>query len=181
MELGATVCTPRHPACPACPVRTFCRASALGRPEAYPRRRPRAPVPVRAEDAVLLGWRGRLLLRRRPREGLLGGLWSLPTYPTAANGGGRARTGTGAGARSALRRLGAETQIAARCTARLPPISHAYSHFRLVLTPLVCVPAATPPSRMPDPFAWVSTAALPSFPMGKADRLAVAALMKVSS
>ncbi|HEY7462149.1 MAG TPA: A/G-specific adenine glycosylase [Gemmatimonadota bacterium] len=179
MELGATVCTPRRPHCPACPVRTFCRAAALGRPEAYPRRRPRAPAPVRAEDGLLLGWQRRLLLRRRPREGLLGGLWSLPTYPAAPNGGGR--SGTGAGARPALRRLRAETGIVARCTARLPPVRHVYSHFRLVLTPLVCEPASPPPPPVPDPFAWVSTVELPLFPMGKADRLAVAALMKVSS
>jgi A/G-specific adenine glycosylase len=179
MELGATVCTPRRPRCSACPIRTFCRASALGRPAAYPRRRPRAPIPVRAEDALLLGWRGRLLLRRRPAGGLLGGLWGLPAYPAAADS--RSRSGNGAGSRTALRGLRAETQIAARCTARLSPIHHAYSHFRLVLTPLVCVPTASPPSRVPDPFAWAGGEALSSLPMGKADRLALAALRNVSS
>src|SRR5207247_217348 len=41
MELGATLCTPRSPSCQACPVKTSCRALALGSPEAYPPVTPR--------------------------------------------------------------------------------------------------------------------------------------------
>ncbi len=165
MELGATVCTPRRPDCRACPVRTSCRARALGRIEAYPRRRPRAPSPEHAEHAILLRWRGRLLLRRRPEPGLLGGLWGFPAYPAAAG---------------ALRRFRDETGLAARRDARLAPIHHAYSHFRLVLTPLSCSPAAEPPGSVRAPFAWFDAGALASIPMGRADRMALASLAKVS-
>jgi A/G-specific adenine glycosylase len=41
MELGATVCTPRAPRCPDCPLRVFCRARRLGRPETFPLARKR--------------------------------------------------------------------------------------------------------------------------------------------
>jgi A/G-specific adenine glycosylase len=77
MELGATVCTPRAPRCDACPVRGWCRARALGRPEAFPpAAERRAPEHVR-RAIVLLSRRGRTLVVRR--EGaLLGGLWEPP-------------------------------------------------------------------------------------------------------
>ncbi|MFI5315280.1 MAG: A/G-specific adenine glycosylase [Myxococcota bacterium] len=79
MELGATVCTPRRPSCPVCPVGAFCAAHAQGDPERFPAsaRRPAARR-VRALAGLLVR-RGRVLLVRRPSRGLLGGLWELPT------------------------------------------------------------------------------------------------------
>ena len=83
MELGATVCTPRKPACPLCPVRASCAARTHGDPEAFPAPAKRAtPRRVRAL-AGLLTRRGRVLLLRRPSRGLLGGLWELPTVEGA--------------------------------------------------------------------------------------------------
>src|SRR5437667_402215 len=65
MELGATVCRPRRPACPACPLRESCRARAEGRPEALPEARPRrAPVEVTVA-ALVVERQGRVLLVRR--------------------------------------------------------------------------------------------------------------------
>src|SRR5205823_4376650 len=43
MELGATICTPRRPLCLTCPVRSFCRAYALGIQERLPRKSPPRP------------------------------------------------------------------------------------------------------------------------------------------
>ena len=78
MELGATVCTPRAPACDACPLRAECRARALGLTEEIPTRSPRrAKTTVRVAFARVRRDR-RVLLVRRP-SGLLAGLWSLPT------------------------------------------------------------------------------------------------------
>lgn len=62
MELGALVCLPRAPLCPACPLRYGCRARALGRPEAFPAPRPRKPA-VRLRFAAGVARRaGRLVL-----------------------------------------------------------------------------------------------------------------------
>jgi len=78
IELGATVCTPRAPACDACPLRPACRGAASGTPEAFPRRRPRAPVPTLERWAlVALDPERGVLLERRPEDGLLGGLWGF--------------------------------------------------------------------------------------------------------
>src|SRR5439155_1208688 len=66
MELGATVCTPRHPSCPACPARSRCLARTAGEQDRVPppRRALRPPVRVRA-DLVVIARDGRLLFRRR--------------------------------------------------------------------------------------------------------------------
>jgi A/G-specific adenine glycosylase len=84
MDLGATVCTPRAPKCGVCPWRTACTAHARGIAEDLPRRTPRAPRPVRRAVAYWAVRRdGRVLLRRRPEDGLLGGMMEVPSSPWA--------------------------------------------------------------------------------------------------
>lgn len=78
MELGATVCTPHAPRCERCPVSSWCRALALGRPTAFPARKQPGPVRV---VLVAISWierRGRVLLERRQPDGPLRGAWDLP-------------------------------------------------------------------------------------------------------
>ncbi|HJZ84245.1 MAG TPA: A/G-specific adenine glycosylase [Polyangia bacterium] len=79
MELGATVCTPRQPACLVCPAVAFCQARARGIQEQVPPPRPARTVPLVEEAVVVLRRQGRLLLVRRPPRGLWGGLWEFPT------------------------------------------------------------------------------------------------------
>ena len=78
MELGATVCTPRKPACLLCPVAEDCAARGHD-PERFPAPRAKAVVARVHAVAGVLRRRGRLLVLRRPSHGLLGGLWELPT------------------------------------------------------------------------------------------------------
>ena len=78
MELGATVCTPRSPECPRCPVRADCVALRGGDPEALPAGGKRPKVRDITAVAALVERRGRVLAVRRPETGLLGGLWDLP-------------------------------------------------------------------------------------------------------
>jgi A/G-specific adenine glycosylase len=76
MELGATVCTPRAPECPRCPLREVCEGRAA--PERYPAARPRAR-PVREHRAVTFACRdGKVFLTRHNGTGLLAGMWDLP-------------------------------------------------------------------------------------------------------
>lgn len=76
MELGATVCTPQKPRCLICPVRGTCAGVAA--PERYPAKEAAVPVPSAVACAAVVRDGGRLLLARRPLEGLLAGLWELP-------------------------------------------------------------------------------------------------------
>ena len=88
MELGALVCTPRKPACEACPVAARCRARATGDPEAYPTARTRKPT-VQVRVAVALVSRGRRVLLERPEaSGPFRGRWDLPAVEVAASEGG---------------------------------------------------------------------------------------------
>jgi A/G-specific adenine glycosylase len=81
MDLGATICTPRKPACGLCPVRSWCQACAEGEPEIYPVKAPKAARPHRHDTAYWLEHAGDVLLVRRPGKGLLGGMLALPEAP----------------------------------------------------------------------------------------------------
>jgi A/G-specific adenine glycosylase len=83
MDLGATICTPRNPACGRCPVRSWCQAFAEGAPERYPVKAPRVARPHRQGKAWWLEHDGEVLLVRRPAKGLLGGMLALPEEPPA--------------------------------------------------------------------------------------------------
>ena len=78
MDLGATICTPRNPACRSCPLREGCRAFALGDPARFPVKAPKAARPHREGTAYWLERDGKVLLVRRPAKGLLGGMLALP-------------------------------------------------------------------------------------------------------
>jgi A/G-specific adenine glycosylase len=79
MDLGATVCRPKSPDCPACPLRRFCRALASGDPGGFPRRSEKTPRPRRHGVAFAMLHRSEVALVRRPPRGLLGGMLGLPT------------------------------------------------------------------------------------------------------
>ncbi len=132
MELGATVCAPRDPDCPACPLRGRCRARALGLQGALPARAPRRRVPHRQVAVGVVRRGGRILIARRPPEGLLGGLWELP-------GGRREPDETLAGC--AAREIAEETGLRVRVGRKLAVVDHAYTHFTVRLHAFECRPA----------------------------------------
>jgi len=81
-DLGATICTPRAPACAICPWMEACRARALGVAGTLPRKAPKAARPERhGAQFWLVDAAGQVLLRRRPPQGLLGGMLELPGAP----------------------------------------------------------------------------------------------------
>jgi A/G-specific adenine glycosylase len=82
MDLGATVCTPKSPACGICPWMADCRARALGIEATLPSKAAKAERPIRYGIAFWLVRKdGSVLLRRRPPEGLLGGMMEIPSTP----------------------------------------------------------------------------------------------------
>lgn len=78
MELGATVCTMRAPACDACPVARHCAALARGTPTAFPVREARAAFEAVREVAVLLRRGEHVLLLKRGERGSFAGMWETP-------------------------------------------------------------------------------------------------------
>jgi A/G-specific adenine glycosylase len=84
MELGATLCTPRAPSCERCPVRAECHARRCDSTDEVPGRTTR-PAPERVRRAALVvAWRGRVLLVRRDAGRLLRGLWEFPAIDADA-------------------------------------------------------------------------------------------------
>jgi A/G-specific adenine glycosylase len=79
MDLGATVCTPRSPACTVCPLIASCAARAQGSAETLPARSPKRERPMRHGVAFWLTRGDQVWLRRRPPKGLLGGLLEVPS------------------------------------------------------------------------------------------------------
>lgn len=79
MDLGATICSPKNPACGICPWRSPCKARAKGTAADLPKKTPKKPKPTRF-GTVYIARRvdGAILLERRPDKGLLGGMLGWP-------------------------------------------------------------------------------------------------------
>jgi A/G-specific adenine glycosylase len=78
MELGALICTPRSPHCLTCPVRTHCRAQAVGMQEQLPVKQKKKKQRLEHMVAALVVHEGRVLIRQRPDTGLLAKLFEFP-------------------------------------------------------------------------------------------------------
>ncbi|RGP35461.1 A/G-specific adenine glycosylase [Pseudotabrizicola alkalilacus] len=78
MDLGATICTPRNPACGICPWSHACAARDAGIQAELPRKLPKVEKPVRRGTLWLATQSDMILLQRRPDTGLLGGMLGFP-------------------------------------------------------------------------------------------------------
>lgn len=80
MDLGATICTPRRPACALCPWNAPCEGRRQGVADTLPRKAAKAEKPTRrgAAFVMLRDGDGALALRKRPPKGLLGGMAEVP-------------------------------------------------------------------------------------------------------
>lgn len=122
MDLGATVCTPRSPDCGGCPVRVHCDGLATGAPADFPVKKARRKAPQRRAVSAAVWRDGRLLLGRRPPEGLFGGLYELP---------GALLDGAGDPVAAAPALLAERLGAGATVTARLGTVRHTLTHMRL--------------------------------------------------
>jgi A/G-specific adenine glycosylase len=130
MDLGATVCVRSRPLCALCPLSAGCFARRTGRQDELPAaRRARARRTRSMFMVVALDENGSVLLERRPDSGVWGGLWCLPQFETAS--------AAQAFIRHSLATSGSEPQ-------RLNPVEHAFTHFSLIIRPLLvnCAGAA---------------------------------------
>jgi A/G-specific adenine glycosylase len=155
MDLGATVCRPRKPRCGVCPWQASCAGHAAGIAAELPRRTARAARPVRRGLAFLLTRPdGAMLFRRRPPEGLLGGLHELPSSPWQEG-------------ELALAAALGHAPAAADWRLHRAPVRHAFTHFLLELT---LAEASTAAADGGPRGLWC--------PAGELDRLALPTIMR---
>ncbi|RME03451.1 MAG: A/G-specific adenine glycosylase [Deltaproteobacteria bacterium] len=131
MELGALLCTPRRPQCGRCPLAARCQARRQGDPTRYPVRERRPQRPHRRYVAGVVAREGRLLVGRRPSEGLLGGLWEFPAMELSPE--------EAVSAVACERGVQEATGVAVRALSPFPEIRHAFTHFSMTLFPFRCV------------------------------------------
>jgi len=145
MDLGATICTPKTPACTLCPWNGNCVASFRGVPESYPRRVPKREGVLRRGGAfVVRRADGFILVRTRPRKGLLGGMTEVPTTEWSKDFQEKNALDSAPGFSSP--RSNGDMEM--KWSRRPGVVRHVFTHFPLELTVYVGqVPARTPASK----------------------------------
>ncbi|MEW6439525.1 MAG: A/G-specific adenine glycosylase [bacterium] len=168
MELGALVCTPARPRCPICPLRTVCQALHRDQVLVLPTRARKPKTPLRHAVVAAAWYRGRLLFRKRPPEGLLAGLWELPGTELDH----RKKGGSGAfqSLWDSLRGFVSLERIPCRSALT---VRHSYTHFREELEVIPC--RAQPVQNVRSPrgelgYRWIHPNHLHLYPMTGATR-----------
>lgn len=128
MELGALICQP-NPRCASCPWADACVAQRSGAPQDFPSKAPR-PIFTQHRDACAVVRReGRVLLARRPLDGLWGGLWELPRVEA------RAEESVEGAARRACREVAG---LEAEAAGIVATVRHGVTTRRITLTAVEC-------------------------------------------
>ena len=147
MDLGATICTPKKPACSLCPFNEDCAARERGDQDTFPRKAAKKTGTLRRGAAFVVVRGDELLVRSRPAKGLLGGMTEVPGSDWLA----------GQGDADALAQA-PELASVKHWHRKLGVVTHVFTHFPLELVVYTAtVPART---RAPDGMRWVPIATL---------------------
>jgi A/G-specific adenine glycosylase len=130
MDLGSTLCTPKAPQCPRCPLRNLCKGKASGKPESYPPRTIKKRTPHITAVSAVIQRDGRVLLNRRPPKGLLGGLWEFPNWKIEEKGRSRSRSRLRLRLKNHIKK---EMGINVKVKEPIGVFQQAFSHFKLTL------------------------------------------------
>ncbi|CAN5330153.1 A/G-specific adenine glycosylase [soil metagenome] len=146
MDLGATICTPKKPACALCPLNDNCAARTRGDQETFPRKAPKKTGALRRGAAFVVTRGDDLLVRTRAEKGLLGGMTEVPNSEWLAGHDDKAA------------RKQAPALAGSRWHRKAGVVTHVFTHFPLELVIYTAsVPART---RAPDGMRWVPVATL---------------------
>ncbi|MVF13902.1 A/G-specific adenine glycosylase [Ketobacter sp. MCCC 1A13808] len=121
MDLGATLCTRSRPACTVCPVVDLCAAAGQGNPTVYPHSKPKKAKPEKRTWMLIMQYRDETLLYKRPDNGIWGGLWSFPEFPSEQD---------------LLAGLHDYRLDQTDAITRLPAFRHTFSHYHLDIHPV---------------------------------------------
>jgi len=147
MDLGATICTPKKPACALCPLNDDCLSRSRSDQESFPRKAPKKSGTLRRGAAFVVTRGDELLVRSRPEKGLLGGMTEVPGSDWRA-----------AQDDAVAKQQAPALKGIARWHRKAGVVSHVFTHFPLELVVYTAqVPART---AAPDGMRWVPVATL---------------------
>ena len=171
MDLGATVCTPRHPDCGRCPWQSCCAAYAASDPTRWPMTDAPKPLPFQVIGVgVVFNADGHVLIDQRLEEGLLGGLWEFP--------GGKQEPGESIEV-CIERELKEELGIVISVGKELITLDHAYSHKKLRFVVHLCAWVSGDPQPLASQqVRWVSPDQLDTFAFPAANTKMIEALLR---
>ncbi|UPK33760.1 A/G-specific adenine glycosylase [Bradyrhizobium sp. 186] len=161
MDLGASICTPKKPACSLCPLNDDCTARAQGTQESFPRKAPKKSGTLRRGAAFVVTRGDELLVRSRPEKGLLGGMTEVPGSDWLA---GQDDT--------TAKRQAPELKGLSRWQRKLGVVTHVFTHFPLEL--VVYTAKAEARTRAPEGMRWVPIATLADEALPNVMRKAIA-------
>lgn len=146
MDLGATICTPKKPACALCPLNDNCAARTRGDQETFPRKAPKKTGALRRGAAFVVTRGDELLVRTRAEKGLLGGMTEVPNSEWLAGHDDKDARGQ------------APDLKISRWHRKAGVVTHVFTHFPLELVVYTASVAAR--TRAPDGMRWVPVATL---------------------
>lgn len=138
MDLGATLCTVRRPACIVCPWTEPCQARLQGRPESYPVKTRKLKRSQRASSLLLMTRGDEVWLTQRPQTGVWAGLWSLPEFVDDEQLLAFANPPSVALATKGVREQAAnwdQSEDSAEAPLPWPPLTHVLTHLDWLLRP----------------------------------------------
>jgi len=153
MDLGASICSPKKPACALCPLNEDCAARARGDQETFPRKAPKKSGALRRGAAFVITRGAELLVRSRPEKGLLGGMTEVPGSDWHA----------GQDDKAALKQAPALNGVT-RWHRKTGVVTHVFTHFPLELVVYTASVAARTPAPQGMRFVPVATLADEALP-----------------
>lgn len=162
MELGATVCTPKNPACNTCPLTPYCQAHKTGTQEQLPIKAKKKPRPHHTLGAGIVWHNNKVLITQRPQNGLLGGLWEFPAgtqQPKETL------------QEACIRGIKETVDIDITIQDRFRTVKHAFTHFSITIHAFQCQYQTGKTQTLAcDNFAWVTLSELADYAFSRTSR-----------
>lgn len=172
MELGATICTPKKPACDNCPLSVNCIAYKSAETEIIPYKSPQKKIPqYQIGVGMITNNKGELLIALRPDDAMLGGLWEFP--------GGKKEEGEEL-PQTVQRELLEELGVLVDVGEKFMELKHAYSHFKITLHAYWCtINSGTPIPKSSTELNWVALDEIDNYPFPKANKVLIEKLLTI--
>ena len=155
MDLGREICTSQNPKCESCPINFICKAYNANETNIYPVKSPQIKKPIYDVAVGLIWQNNKILISKRTKDKLLGGLWELP-------GGKKYKKEN---LKECLKReLLEELDIKVEINKKIGKIKHLYSHFGINMTGYICnYKKGTAKALASEKIQWINFQDIPNF------------------